>query len=238
MQNQYAMVIDDPSKFNLLTDDMRKRFIKAGQNTVNTQAAITRKNAIQNQKGNFNIRNNFTAKNTVFEQCDPNVTSINQIQSEVGATQNAEYMERQELGGYHTNGNKELAIPTNKSRGGSFSNLVQSQYKLKQVLRRKYKPAREKRTYASKKASLVARAFISHKLGLSMSWGKNLFVVDNFTKTGSKITFHMAMIRNFNYIRTYTPPKPWLQPATEKPAQDGQNIFNSQMAKLETQKMI
>ena len=104
MNSTYAMVINDPANFDLLTEDLQRRVIKAAAKTVNIQAAQTRKNAIENIKTQFHQRNDFTVRNIRFTSCPENVTRLEDVQSEVGATERAGYMELQETGGIRPDG--------------------------------------------------------------------------------------------------------------------------------------
>ena len=104
--------------------DAEKKCIKACINTVNIQAASSRKEGIINIKKNLTLRNTWTERNIVYTQCSQNVTDITQIQSEVGATERAEYMERQEKGGMHKAKGNKLAIPSTMARGGANNKKV------------------------------------------------------------------------------------------------------------------
>ena len=120
------MVIDDPSKFHLLTEDMQKDVLKAAAATVNIQAALTRRNAIENLHNDFILRNQFTEKSLHFEQAPKEAKSFEEIESHIGALDRASYLERQEKGGTHTNpSGGQLSIPTTEARAGSNRNLVQ-----------------------------------------------------------------------------------------------------------------
>jgi hypothetical protein len=92
MYSGYKMVIDDPSKFHLLTEDMQKTMLKAATATVNVQAALTRKNAIENLHNEFILRNTFTEKSVAFDRAPEDVTSFNQIESHVGARDRASFL--------------------------------------------------------------------------------------------------------------------------------------------------
>lgn len=234
MIEAYAMVVDSPEKFHLLSDDLKKRVLKAAVATVNVQAALTRKNAVAKQKELFNTRNDWTERQTQFTRCPADVTSLDAVQATVGATEKADYMERQEVGGYHTpfRGSR-LAIPTDAAReGGRFAGQIKGENKLPALFLRKVKGP-FKKSYASSRARAVARAAVASKRKLVIHEKEGIFEIKNFRKTGDNIRFEKILIRNLEFSQTKTPARPWLQPASEKPAQDCQAIFNAQMDKID-----
>ena len=120
------LVIDDPENFHLLTTDLKEKIIQGAIATVNVQAALTRKNAVKLVQDNFTLRNNFTTSQIQFEQMpQTRFISLDKITSRVGITEKADYMARQETGGVRKNesGNN-LAIPTNRARGGNRGSPV------------------------------------------------------------------------------------------------------------------
>jgi hypothetical protein len=225
------MVIDDPEDFHLLTTDVKEKIIQAGIATVNVQAALTRKNAIENVRADFTLRNNFTTSQIQFQQMEKaRFISLSAIQSKVGITEKAGYMARQETGGPHkAEGGTNLAIPTNLARGGNRgSPVLKSQYlsKLKKVRGGDY--FRDGGTYVSK---LVARAAVASKNNILMRHSDKLFSVTGFEKRGGKVHFKMQEIYGLDREETITPEMPWLKPATDKVAKDGEKIFISEMKK-------
>jgi len=234
MLSAYAMVVDDPSKFYLLSDDLKKRVIAAAANTVNIQAAKTRKAAVENVNVQFNIRNGFTVKNIRYTACPKTVVTLEDVQSEVGATERADYMELQEKGGFHMPRKGGFVnIPTDKAReGGTFAGKVASTSTIRALKKRKLK-GRYTHTYASSRARAVARAYVAHKTGSVIHYGKDVFEVTSFQKSGDNISFEKEMIRNVSFTKTPVKAKPWLQTASEQPAAECQQIFNSQMDKID-----
>ena len=211
-----------------VTEDVHRRFIKAGVNTVNTVAANARKFAIQNVQQNFTLRNNFTTRQIQFAQCAQNVQSINQIKSETGATEKAGYMARQEAGGAHRNPNGgNLIIPNTITRAGTNSKPVKRSYYYNTV---KSRIVRGSTRFSSHKAALVARAFVAAKTNGFIRMNDAVFKVSRFRKAkGGNIQFKSTEILNLKYTQTITPKKEWLAPASENAAQDMQAIFNQQM---------
>ena len=209
--------------------DAEKKCIQACINTVNIQAAETRKNAIQNIQGNFILRNKWTTsgRNLNYQQCPKGVTDITQIQSEIGST--LDYMERQEKGGTHKPAKgSQLAIPSTMARGGSNNKKVLYKFNYSNV--RTVGKALKAKTRSSR---YVARAFIASQNKLLMSVGtKTLFQITNFKKSGDKISFKQTPIYNLKFKTTETKANPWLEPAAEQPAKDAQNIYNYQLDKI------
>ena len=202
--------------------DAEKKCIKACINTVNIQAATSRKEGIINVKNNFTLRNTWTERNIIYTQCPQNVTNINQIQSEVGATERAAYMERQEKGGIHKAKGNKLAIPSTMARGGANNKKVKpSLYLSKNGL-----VSGPTTRATTRKSQYVARAFVAAKNKLFLSANKTLFQVSKFTKSGDNISFKQIPIYNIKFTQTKTPAQPWLKPATDQQAKEAQQIYN------------
>lgn len=215
--------------FNKAYSDAQNKYTKACIETVNIQAARTRLNAQSKLQQNFTLRNNFTQNSVVYTSCPLNTKRLENIESEVGASTRADYLERQEKGGEHkgTNG-KNLAIPTTAARGGTNASLIRKKYNLRQIQTVSYTGGRQ---YASRSSRLVAMAYVGFFQKKLLNYNKGLFEIKNFRKNGSSINFNMKLIRNKKYSQTYTKPAPWLQPSAEGPARECQEIFNIQMAK-------
>jgi hypothetical protein len=248
------MIIDDPSKFHLLTIDMKEQMTKGAIASVNVMAAVTRKEAIKNLEGKFITRNTFTKRQTQFTPMPQGRYALSVIHSIVGVTEKASYMARQEEGGVHTprQGSK-LAIPTDRARGGSKRRPVAASMRVNKLKRRRVR-APERSDYAfwfqSEKARRVARAYIAFKKGWFIPVGnnkmqRNLFVVTKFhTQKVAKgkgyterakhrnVAFKLEQVYKFDKTETVTKPEPWLLPASEKVGRQVQAIFNAQMKKL------
>ena len=216
--------------------DAEKKCIQACINTVNIQAASSRKEGIENTKENFTIRNQFTEKNIVFTQCPQNVTNINQIQSEVGATKRADYLQRLEEGGTRKpKKGKQLAIPTTLLRG-SNTNLVPADRYVGKLLKKEVVGARKNKkgdfVHRTRSSNIVAEAFVASKNKLLMRYNKSIYQVTSFTKSGDNIKFEKKLIYNMKFSETKTPAQPWLKPATDQQAKEAQQIYNYQLDKL------
>lgn len=209
--------------------DAEKKCIKACINTVNIQAASSRKEGIINIKNQLTLRNNFTERNIVYTQCPQNVTNINQIQSEIGATTKIPYMARQEEGGTRKpNSGSTLAIPNTLARGGSNAKKVRPSL----YLGTKKTVSGPTTRATTRKSQYVAKAFVASRDKLFLSANKTLFQVTNFKKSCGSISFKQTPIYNLKFHQTQTPPAPWLRPATEQQAKEAQQIFNYQLNKI------
>jgi len=226
------LVIDDPENFHLLTTDMKEMIIAGAIATVNVQAALTRKNAVQIIQDNFTLRNNFTKSQIQFEQMPKSrFISLDKIASRVGVTEKADYMARQETGGVRrAAGGNNLAIPTNRARGGNKGSPVLKNHYL--IRLKKVDGGGYSAEGYSYRAWLVRKAAVAAKHGLVMRHNNKLFTVQNFEKSGGRVSFKMNQLYGLDKEETVTPENPWLRPASEKPAQDVESIFISQMKKL------
>lgn len=232
MYSGFKMVIDDPKKFHLLSDDMQETMIKAATNTVNIQVALTRKNAINDLSNHFIIRNTWTQRAIAFDRAPENAKRLEDVKAHVGARDRAPYMERQEFGGTHRPANGgQLAIPTDTARGGSKSSPVQRPLYRKSIYKKmiKYNPTQK----STPGASLVAAASAAYRGKKFLKYGKNIFRVKTFSKNGDNVKFELEMIYFRGKESTVTKKESWLEPATKQPAEDAQKIFNSQMKKLD-----
>jgi hypothetical protein len=226
------LVIDDPENFHLLTTDMKEMIIKGGIATVNIQAALTRKNAVENIKSDFILRNNFTTAQVQYTQMEKTrLISLSAIESKVGITEKAAYMARQETGGPHKPENgTSLAIPTYRARGGNKGSPVLKNYYLHKVKKVKGSGyTLEGQTYRS---WLVRKAAVASAKNLLMRHNDKLFSVAGFEKKNGKVIFKMEQIYGFDKEETITPESPWLKPSGEKPGKDAESIYISQMKKL------
>ena len=226
------LVIDDPENFHLLPTDLKEQIIAGAIATVNVQAALTRKNAIENIKNNFTLRNNFTTSQVQFEQMPKTrLISLDKITSRVGVTEKADYMARQETGGERrTKSGANLAIPTLKARGGNKGSPVLKNMYLSKLKRKtifvKYSD------YTTPGSALVAAAYLAEKNSLMLRYNQHLWQVSNFVKTGDRVDFELDPIYYFGNQYTFNPAYSYLIPARKQPAEDVESIFISQMKKL------
>jgi hypothetical protein len=240
MSNAAKMVIDDLSKFSLITGDMKRQMKKGGIAAVNIMAALARKEAVKNLNSEFTLRNTFTARNVQFTPMaeNPNV-KLEAIQSIAGVTENASYMRRQEEGGKHTPARGDtLAIPTAETRGGSNLKPVKPNMRVGKIGKKNRVHGTGGKTYVSQKALNIARAAVAYTKNLFLPYGgngdnRNLHRVIRFEKgKGNSVRFKLKQVYKFDKKETETPAKPWFIPACKKAAKDCKNIWISQMKKL------
>lgn len=205
-------------------DDAKKTMLKAGIATVNQQAYDTFIKSKENFSKNFTERNTFTIKSFRYTKCQPGVTNISQIQSFAGVTTRAPYTQRLEQGGTHI-GKPRLAIPNRQARTGSSNDKqVQSRYHLGAI-----KPLQGAyRRKGTRKSNLVASAAASKMLNMRFKIGNTWFVATSFSKSTSP-KFKLKPLYNVAYKSTTTPAKPFLKPAADTSAMEGQKIFNEKM---------
>jgi uncharacterized protein (DUF2141 family) len=233
MASLAGMVLDDPESFHLLTADMKLKIIDAAINKVNIQAAMTRKKAIENIQKNFTLRNAWTAKQIQYTQMPRGRYALSAIQATVGATETGAYMERQEMGGKHEplGGQKNLAIPTLRARGGNLGVMVKKPYRTSNLAKLKVQGAFTRAQDDTKQSRQVARAAVAFREGKLIRYGENLFFVDSFVARGGQVSFTKKMLYHMNKPFTTTQPSPWLLPAAEAAALEGERIFAREMKK-------
>jgi hypothetical protein len=233
MSSTAKLIINDPESFHVLTTDMKETIIKAAINKVNIQAARTRTKAIQNIKADFTVRNTFTARQVQYTQMPQGRYSLSVIQSTVGVTEKGSYMARQELGGVRRPATgKTLAIPTAAARGGSNALPVVRKNYVSRIKSKIIRPSGGYLTDGTHKARIVEMAAAADKKGGFLAINKKIFRVENFVKNDGGATFRLRQLYGFDRRKTITRPQPWLKPASEALAKQGEMIFISEMKKL------
>ncbi|MBP7735944.1 MAG: hypothetical protein KA369_08230 [Spirochaetes bacterium] len=210
--------------------DFEKAAVIACKNTLNVCVALTRRNAVQNIKNKFILRNNYTVRNIQYDKASGN--SIGTMQSVIGATKDAEYMRTQELGGESRSRGKYKSIPQPQARmGKSTSKPVQKDVYLSKIRKKfvrgtggRHMPGR------SRFVAMAAAGFMKKKF---IKRGSNIFRVKGFSKPNRDSV--RIELENLYYLKegpVHVEPREWLEPATRKPAHDFYNIFKSQLRKL------
>ena len=228
----------------LKIDDNMKGFLGKFQDasniamvrTLNTQAALSRKDAIKNVKADFTIRNNFTTRQIQFEKATEtrNTTLAYRAESRVGATKKAGYMKLQEEGGKKRNkaGSGNISIGRRAARGGSTGNVIQNKYHLRNITRWDFAWGGYTQFHKSKKAkhvALAAAAFKNKKLILAKN---RILEVTAFKASGRKPRIKTRVLYTVEHKNVMVKSNPWLEPATRKPAVDGPNIYKHALKKL------
>lgn len=220
----------DSKKLNTGFADIEKANTLAVRSTLNVMAGLTRKNAISNVKSDFINRNEFTEKSIVFRGARG--MDISNMSSSAGALERAGYMALQEDGGTRkTKSGGNLAIATNTARGGSRSSTVRRSNYLR-ALRKNAVNGQSRKHYKSVKAKNVAAAYVAFKEKKFMKRSGGIYTVGSFRKSKRGVNFKSKMIYNTKHRDTQVKKTPWLEPATFKPVQDAQSIYNSQVNKL------
>lgn len=215
--------------------------ITAVRNTLNMAAGMTRKLAVKNIEKNFTLRNKFTRNQVQFQKVVQFTHDINNMQSEVGATAKAAYMETQEEGGKHwqKNPKPKAAVPMRSARvGGMESKEVSRALYLraikKNIMRQNIGKKRDRRNYKSSKARFVAQMFMAKKLSTAgnpkfIFKKYNVFMVQSIVKTGKD-----TVSAKLKHIYSIRPPgriskKVWLTPAYESVSQKLTNLYYHQL---------
>lgn len=217
-------------KINFAFEDLASANIKAARNTLNIMAALTRRNYIKNVKGEMILRNTFTTRNIRFDKTDTD--NISTMQSSVGATEKADYMKVHEESGIRKpKRGTTLAIAQIPARQGSYRRPVARSYYIRKMRNKKTKGGYRKK-FNSEKAKNVARAYVAYQQKRFYRHGDNIYLVHSFRKTKQGIRFKKTHLYNLSQKSVFIPQTKMLLPATEKPIQDSQRIYNSQMNKL------
>ena len=229
--------IKDFSKLARGFVDIPKACITALKNTFNVQVALTRKNSIAEIKKDFIIRNDFSEKSIAYDRCKTD--DIPTMQASVGALTRAEYLALQHEGGQRKPKAlfKNLAIPQDYIRGGSRKRLVSRNFYLEKIAGNVVR-GRFQKNSKSKKAQMVARAYVAKQNNLFIKYDNNIYFVTSFSKMKNRVKFKSKHLYNVGERSTKIKGKPWLTTSAQKPAADGQAIFNSQVKKLLAQKKI
>jgi len=77
----------------------------------------------------------------------------------------------------------------------------------------------------------VARVAVAYRERKQVRFGENLFFVDSFEARDDRVSFMTRMLYNKDRPYTMTPANPWLLPAVEAVAGEGERIFAQQMRK-------
>jgi len=206
----------------------------ASKNTLNTLAALTRRNYLKNAQDDLTLRNTFTKKNIRFEKTD--FVKIKRQVTRAGATERADYMDLQEGGGIKkTRSGSNLAMAQKAARGGSNKRLILKSNYLRKIQRRTVRyPAGGK----SKAARIIRAATIAKKNNLFMNYSQNIYQITSINRINGRMRFSKRHIYNVSQRSARIRQRPMLIPATKQPIRDAQNIFNHQIEKMLRQKKI
>ncbi len=211
----------DDDAANKIFSNAEKAQIIAVKGTLNTMAALSRRNAVSNVTEDLTLRNTHTVRNIQYETAKGNNPAT--MQSRIGATERADYLRFQEEGGTRKNstgGN--LAIPTDKARAGGGYNRVVSRSKYLNKIQGvgSSKRLRKGRWFQAVKKAYTGKFFLYLRNGI--------YQVKSFIDSSN---FKLDMIYK-KQPSAKVQKNEWLAPSVDQPAKDGQKIYNSQMTKL------
>lgn len=204
------------------------------RNTLNVISFKCRKNNIQNIQQNFILRNKFTTGSVRVEKAIGK--NIATMQSKVGILERADYMALHETGGIKKSkrGNT-LAMAQLPARSGSRRQPVSRRVYLRQI---KKQTLHWSTRSGSRRARLVATAYMAEKTGKFFNYKKNIYEITSFTKSKNKIRFKKSHLYYTGKHSARIKKEPHFEPAIYPVVKDAQNIFNSQTRKLLRQKYI
>lgn len=207
-------------------DDFKTANKVSVRNTLNTVAALSRRNAVKEVKKDFTLRNNFTVSQIQYDQATG--TNINKMKSEIGATKKADYMETQETGGIRPRKGRATAIPQKSARRGMS--------RTKPVLRSRYisrlKPRIIHGAYSratTPKSKAVAQMAMAYKKRYFVKRRNNLYYVESFRSANGRVKVKMRHLYYITAKSIIVKKETWLEPAIEKPVRDFGNIYRSQL---------
>jgi hypothetical protein len=201
----------------------------AVRETLNIMAILSRKNAVRNVQDKFTLRNTFTVKQVRFQKVQ-NVR-INDMFSQTGATQKGDYLEDQEGGGRRKQKRKATAIPQTSVRiGQSFAKPVSRDFYTKKIQKKMVK-GKFNRKLRSRRVRGIAQMAIAWETKKFIRRANNIYQVVSFASTGKRVRVRLKRLYYIEKKQINLIPRPWLQPAIQKPARDGSNIYLHQLRK-------
>jgi len=223
-------ILDIDDKITPGFTNFKEANIRGIRNTLNTQAALTRRNAVKTIKQDFTLRNTFTVRQIQFDKTSE--TDISRMEAVIGATKRAAYMELQETGGQRPDSDGRTAIGQDDARiAGSGKKPVSKSLYMRRVGKKIVKGPFKKNLKTSR-SKTVAAMFVAEKKKLFVKRNNNIYKVRSIFKSGNKVNANLTHIYNIQTGPIIIKSEPWLLPATFKPARDGANIYKSQMKKL------
>ena len=209
--------------------DFEKANAIAIRKTLDTQAALSRRNYLANVKENFTLRNTFTRRSIQFDKVETD--KIKDMVSRVGSK--APYMALQEEGGRKKpKSGRRMAIPSKAARGGSNAAVVSKDFYLQRMRSRQMISGSFKKNYRSRKARGVARMAMAYKTKKFIKRNDGIYRVDGFRARRGNVRIKMTRLYNLENASVRIQATHHLENAIKKPVQDGPNIHRSQIKKL------
>jgi hypothetical protein len=226
----FKLEIDDKALTAGFVDFTKANAI-ATRRTLDTQVALSRRNYLDNVKGDFTLRNTFVRRSIQFDKVDPAVSRLENMEARVGSK--APFMELQEEGGVkRPKSGGRLAIPMNAARGGSNAMVVSKAFYLRKMRNRQMVSGNFKRDYRSRKARNVARMAVAYEKKKFIKRNDGIYRVDSFRARGGRVRIRMQRLYNVENATAKIKPTHHLEDAIKKPVKDGPNIHRSQIKKL------
>ena len=202
----------------------------AMRNTLNIAVSLSRRNAIAEIKKDYTLRNNFTVRSITYEQAPSIQSGI--MTARVGALKRADYLKTQEEGGKRKQTGAVVAIGMAGARfGESKSRAVMRSKNISKIKGRIVKGA-HKKTMPSHKAYAVAQAAVAFRKKKFLKYRGEMFTVESFSSRSGKVSYRMKHLYHVHKKQIRVKKNTWLQPAIEKPSNDLQRIYRSQLRKL------
>lgn len=199
--------------FVKVTQDVKKKQLKASINAINMTAAVARQNAQRLIRKKFTNRNNFTENSVIYAKCPPGVSRLKDVKSEMGLLPKAKYMELQEKGGKKKSpSGANLIIPNSNARGGSNVNTVRRFYRYSNIKSKFHPRVVDGRPSRSKMALGVAAYNAAQQKGF-IRINSTIFQVKSWPKKGAK--FRAKPILNLKHSTVWIPARPWMKPAID-----------------------
>lgn len=243
MLSTTRFVLDNPDSVKDMVKDIRRSIKKAASDTMNWVAFEARINIVDKAKQSMIIRNDFLHSTRVLQVKKVpfgHTESLKDISSSVGFTEDADFMRRQDEGGFHEAGGRSggfksaardsrLWIFTDKAREGGVKTGKVKRLAHYQKNKQRAITIPHVQGKNSRAALRVRMAAIAYKSGLLMYFRHSLYQVTSFEKKGDSVHFEKQMIINREYERTYTPAKNFFFPACQEAVKDMQRYFNEEM---------
>lgn len=218
--------------FTEVVNDVNKKMLKAGVNTVNIIAAISRQNAQRLIRRKFTLRNKFTENSVIYTKCRPGVSRFSDVKSEMGLLPGAGYMALQETGGTkRASSGSNLIIPNTNARLGNNANQVRKFYRYSNI-RQNFKPRVANGRPSRSKMALAVAAYNAAKSRGFIRINNTIFQVRKFKPKGDNRMFTSTPILNLKHSSVHISARPWMRPAIDFANNLMQDIFNKEMNKL------
>jgi hypothetical protein len=206
---------------------------QAIRNTLNIAVSLSRRNAIENIRKNFTLRNTYTEKSIAYDKADQ--SEIKDMQAAVGARPRAYYLETQEEGGLRKKKDGKtgpVALPMREVRGGRSMSQTVTKSKYISKIKRQIIRGKFRNNKLSVKARNVASMFAAKRLNKYIKRGSDIFSVIGIEKIGrNRIRARLAHLYSIDRKPIRVRARPWLQPAIQKPARDLPYIYRAQLKK-------